>query len=134
MTGTWLRKRARKRLAKADAQLEAALETGDPEGPHEARKSYKKARYAIELAAGTDANSLVRRLKELQDVLGLHQDALVAAAVIKELADESTAKNEQEFGLGVLYAHQQQRAAERLAAVPEVFAKTRKTKVRQPID
>src|SRR4051794_15422345 len=50
---------------------------------HSVRKKGKRVRYAAELA-GRD--KLVKRAKELQDVLGEHQDAVVAAERLRELA------------------------------------------------
>jgi CHAD domain-containing protein len=52
---------------------------------HEARRSAKRARYAVEvfaLAAGKPAARLVARLKEVQDLLGIHQDTVVAREVL----------------------------------------------------
>jgi CHAD domain-containing protein len=53
----------------------------DPE-LHEIRKRAKQARYAYEATApilGKPARRLARELAELQDILGAHQDAVVAA-------------------------------------------------------
>ena len=50
---------------------------------HAVRKKGKRARYAAELAGRT---KLVKRAKKLQDVLGDHQDAVVAAGRLRELA------------------------------------------------
>jgi CHAD domain-containing protein len=53
---------------------------------HAARISVKRARYAAELAAselGKRGRRFVDRAKELQDVLGEHQDAVVAEARIR---------------------------------------------------
>jgi CHAD domain-containing protein len=54
---------------------------------HELRKLGKLARYAAELA-GRDA--VVQRAKSLQDVLGSHQDAVVAEARLRAVAAESS--------------------------------------------
>jgi len=128
---TWLHKRTRKRLAAADAELTAALVSRDDAELHEARKSYKKARYAVEVAGPHKGRTLAKRLKELQEILGAHQDAVVAAELLKELADEAEASSEPEFGLGVLYAHQQQQAADRSAEVPAAYSRARKRKIRR---
>src|SRR3954464_10157667 len=50
---------------------------------HAVRKKGKRARYAAELAG---RKKLVKRAKKLQDVLGEHQDAVVAAERLRELA------------------------------------------------
>jgi CHAD domain-containing protein len=55
---------------------------------HELRKAVKRARYAAELAAATGAKGTgkyLKRAKKVQDVLGDHQDAVVAAMVLREL-------------------------------------------------
>jgi CHAD domain-containing protein len=83
-------KRAGKKLDKRlDRAIEAHL-TGDAEADHllhQARKAGKRARYAVELAApalGKKADKLIASRKELQDVLGEHQDSIVAAAFLRE--------------------------------------------------
>jgi CHAD domain-containing protein len=58
---------------------------------HEIRKAVKRARYAAELAdqAGVSgAGRYVKRAKVVQDVLGDHQDAVVAAATLEEIEPE----------------------------------------------
>jgi CHAD domain-containing protein len=55
---------------------------------HEVRKSGKKARYAAELArpvAGKRAGRFVKEAKAFQDVVGDHQDAVVAEERLREL-------------------------------------------------
>ncbi len=56
---------------------------------HDARKRAKHARYALETAApllGKRAARQARRLAELQDILGDHQDTVVAGAWLREAA------------------------------------------------
>jgi CHAD domain-containing protein len=56
---------------------------------HELRKKGKRLRYALEFLSdiyGDPAKDLIKPLKELQDVLGDHQDAEVAGAHLRELA------------------------------------------------
>ena len=55
---------------------------------HEVRKAVKRARYAAELATAlglTGTGKYLKRAKHVQDVLGDHQDAVVAADVLREL-------------------------------------------------
>ena len=82
-------KRADKKLTKRlDRALEAHL-ADDPEADvalHSARKAGKRARYAVELAApvlGAKADDIIAGRKELQDILGEHQDSIVAAAFLR---------------------------------------------------
>jgi CHAD domain-containing protein len=54
------------------------------------RIKLKRARYAAELAqpvAGKPARRFIERAKDLQDLLGDHQDAVTAQARLKTLAD-----------------------------------------------
>lgn len=90
---------------------------------HEARKKARRVRYAAELAepvVGRSARRLARAARRLQDVLGEHQDAVVAGQALRELVEADTAGSTVavQFTLGRLYAHEQQRAEpvmERLA-------------------
>ncbi|MFD7643527.1 CHAD domain-containing protein [Kitasatospora sp. NPDC059795] len=83
-------------------RLAAAEHT--PDGPardralHAARKAAKRARYAGE-TAGRPARSYTRRMKALQDVLGRHQDAIVAREAVRGLSDGG-------FGYGALFGRQ----------------------------
>src|SRR5919107_2902842 len=56
---------------------------------HELRKKGKRLRYALEFLSdiyGDPTKDLIKPLKDLQDVLGNHQDAEVAVAHLRELA------------------------------------------------
>jgi CHAD domain-containing protein len=55
---------------------------------HSLRKAVKRARYAFELAGGAQG---VKRAKALQDVLGSHQDSVVAEQRLRELARSASA-------------------------------------------
>lgn len=55
---------------------------------HEVRKAAKRARYAAEVAApsaGSAARRLAQRMEDLQEVLGRHQDSLMASELLQEL-------------------------------------------------
>ncbi|MFC7531430.1 CHAD domain-containing protein [Actinoplanes sp. GCM10030250] len=120
-------KRARKVLQKADDELDVAMAHGVDEEIHEARKGFKKARYAVELIApeaGKPAKELVKALTALQDGLGAHQDSTVAREILRELGSDS-------FHFGVLYGRQEQVGKETLAAVPAMVRASRRKKVRR---
>jgi CHAD domain-containing protein len=72
-----------------------ALEPGAPDAElHRVRIKAKHARYAAELAVQTDAKRLapvVRAARDIQDVVGSHQDAVVAEERIRRLARARTA-------------------------------------------
>ncbi|WP_433301030.1 CHAD domain-containing protein [Actinoplanes sp. CA-030573] len=121
------RRRARKSLRKADALLDQALADGEDAELHEARKAYKKARYAVEVfapAAGKRGKGLVNALTDLQDVLGAHQDSVVARELLRELGPDS-------FWFGVLWARQEQIGKDTYAELPVVVETSRKKKLRR---
>ncbi|MCH0542730.1 CYTH and CHAD domain-containing protein [Streptomyces sp. MUM 203J] len=92
---------------------------------HDARKAAKRARYAAELARpalGRPAKRLARSLKRVQDVLGDHQDGVVAREALKDLAQQAHAAGEPSFTWGVLYAREETAAADRERELPEAWA------------
>jgi CHAD domain-containing protein len=111
---------------KAAAKLRKAVRRL-PEEPaneelHAVRKKGKRARYAGELA-GRDR--LVKRAKKLQDVLGEHQDAVVAAERLRELA--AGAEPERALVAGRLVEREEERRVEARRAWPKAWQKFRKT-------
>src|ERR671921_482517 len=63
-------------------------QNSSPEDFHDARKKGKRLRYTLEFVSevyGKPAQKLIKPLKALQDDLGDHQDAIVAAGYLKEL-------------------------------------------------
>jgi CHAD domain-containing protein len=111
---------------KAAAKLRKAVRKL-PEEPangelHAVRKKGKRARYAGELA-GRDR--LVKRAKKLQDVLGEHQDAVVAAERLRELA--AGVEPERALVAGRLVEREEERRLEARAAWPKAWRKLRKT-------
>jgi triphosphatase len=68
-------------------------ETSSPEAFHDVRKRGKRLRYTLEFFSdvyGRPVQKLVKPLKALQDDLGDHQDAAVAAAYLRELGTTSS--------------------------------------------
>lgn len=88
---------------------------------HSVRKKGKRARYAAELAG---RKKLVKRAKKLQDVLGAHQDAVVAAGRLRELAAGATP--EQALVAGRLVQREEERRREARAAWPKAWQRFRK--------
>ncbi|BAL86006.1 hypothetical protein AMIS_7860 [Actinoplanes missouriensis 431] len=120
-------RRTRKVLKKADDELDAAIAGGVDEELHEARKSYKRARYAVEVIQpehGGPAKQLVKALTALQDGLGAHQDSTIAREVLREIGPDS-------FHFGVLYGRQEQVGKETLREVPALVRASRRKKVRR---
>jgi triphosphatase len=63
-------------------------ETSSPEAFHDLRKKGKRLRYTLEFVSevyGKPVQKRIKPLKALQDDLGDHQDAVVAAAYLREL-------------------------------------------------
>ena len=61
---------------------------GDDQELHKARKAGKRARYAAELAhpvLGKKTQKAVKEYQDLQDILGEHQDGVVAADLLRRL-------------------------------------------------
>jgi CHAD domain-containing protein len=108
-----LAKAAWKRLAKKGR----ILGTSDPEEDfHEVRKRAKRARYTAERIAPTlgrrakkPAARFVRRMTQLQDVLGEHQDAVVACQEIERSRDRH--KHNSTFALAADLLLSRERAA-----------------------
>lgn len=101
--------KVRQRLAVAVA-AERAGETGAGELLHRARKSGKRHRYALELAAPVLGEKAVRAIaarRELQDVLGDRQDSIVTAEFLREVgAQVGTVPGHNGFTYGLLYARE----------------------------
>ena len=90
------------RVDRAARAAEGALDAGGPE-LHEVRKAAKRARYAAEVAgplAGPPAVALAKRMEELQELLGRHQDSVMARAMLEDLA--SRMPEGHSFALGLL--------------------------------
>jgi CHAD domain-containing protein len=88
---------------------------------HAVRKKGKRARYAAELAGWKEP---VRRAKKLQDVLGEHQDAVVASERLRELA--SAAAPGQALAAGRLVEREEERRVAARAAWPKAWKQLRK--------
>ncbi|WP_020136172.1 CYTH and CHAD domain-containing protein [Streptomyces sp. 351MFTsu5.1] len=88
---------------------------------HEARKKTKRTRYAAEAARpvlGEPAKSMVKSMKSLQNLLGEHQDSVMARGTLRELSAVAHAAGESAFTYGLLYGREEQRAATVEAELP----------------
>ena len=109
----------------------ADLPPGDhrDEAMHDTRKAAKRLRYAIEAAqpaVGEPATLLRTQLAKVQDLLGEHQDTVVARPVLRELAVESHADGGNGFTYGIMHGAESARAAAIEAALPEAWTELRK--------
>jgi CHAD domain-containing protein len=93
---------------------------------HEVRKGAKQVRYATETVTpvvGRPARKAAKGVRRVQDVLGDHQDTVVAEEWLRTAlaTDEITAP--EAFALGLLVAGERARRAELRAAWPETWEK-----------
>ncbi len=104
--------RAAKRLRRA---VEALGDEPEDAALHEVRILVKRARYAAELGAhelGKPAARFLAAAKQAQDVLGAHQDSVVAEQVLDEWDHDAAAP---------LIEHERQRRADTRAAWPAAW-------------
>ncbi|MBY4127316.1 CYTH and CHAD domain-containing protein [Rhodococcus fascians] len=109
-------KLARKAGKKAIDRTKSAVRGTDDEALHRARKASKRARYAAELVAPVVDKKVskanIKRFKMIQEVLGEHQDAVVAAGILRTLgARAGSTAGENGFTFGLLF-ERERRAAE----------------------
>ncbi|MET9932012.1 MULTISPECIES: CYTH and CHAD domain-containing protein [unclassified Streptomyces] len=93
---------------------------------HEARKAAKRARYAADAARptlGKPAKKFSRRVKDVQSLLGEHQDGVVARATLRDLAGQAHAAGETAFTWGLLHGREEAAADAAERALPEVWAR-----------
>jgi CHAD domain-containing protein len=106
-----------------------ALTPDDPDADfHEVRKRAKRARYAAEAVARSldprdakDARRFAKRARDVQDVLGAHQDAVVAADEIRRAADDHPDLGPFNFAAGRLLERERAAAATTRARFFEVW-------------
>ncbi|WP_075779551.1 CYTH and CHAD domain-containing protein [Streptomyces acidiscabies] len=123
----------RKDFAKVAALVEDALAqpSSGPERDfalHEARKKAKRTRYsaeAAEPALGAPATALVKIAKSLQNLLGDHQDSVMARDALREIAAQAHAAGENGFTYGVLYGREERRSATDEAELPGLWAEAK---------
>lgn len=92
---------------------------------HQVRKAAKRLRYAAESAApvlGERAQRLAELAEALQELLGDHQDTVVARSVLLEIAAHAQEAGEDTFTFGRLHALESARADSIVAAYPAVLA------------
>jgi CHAD domain-containing protein len=109
-----------KRLRKLASRLDSA--SSDDE-LHRARILGKRARYAAELAepeVGKGARRLVARAKAFQDVLGAHQDAIVAEARLRGLLATAPGSGAA-FAAGRLVERERERRRKARSELPKAW-------------
>lgn len=98
---------------------------------HAARKAAKRARYAGETAESfaPAAKRFAKRAKDVQRLLGEHQDAVVARSAVRRMAAEARAAGADSFAYGLLYAAEDQAAADAAARLPKVWRRAKAAKL-----
>ncbi len=92
---------------------------------HEVRKAAKRLRYSAESAVpvlGKRATKLARQAEALQELLGGHQDTVVARQVLRDLGVSAHLAGENGFTFGRLHALEESVADELAARYPEAYA------------
>lgn len=87
---------------------------------HDVRKAAKRARYTAE-ALGMD--TLAKRAESIQEVLGLHQDGVIAQETLAKEAEGARQAGEDTFTYGVLVGIERATADRAQADFPTVWAK-----------
>jgi CHAD domain-containing protein len=76
---------------------------------HDARKAAKRLRYATEAAApvlGEPARKLIARTRDVQELLGDHQDSSLARPILRDLAIQAHLDGGNGFTFGLLHARE----------------------------
>jgi CHAD domain-containing protein len=114
-----LRKLAKKALKRARAAYEGLGPDPPDEELHALRIRVKRARYAAELAAlteGRELTKLAEALTEAQDVIGEHQDAVVAEKRVRALAPREAL-----VAAGRIIEQERWRRARARASLPHIW-------------
>jgi CHAD domain-containing protein len=92
---------------------------------HEIRKAAKRLRYAgesVEPAFGSNAENLAEAAEDLQEVLGEHQDSVVARAALRDLGARIHLDGDNAFTIGRLHALEQARGDKALTEFEAAWA------------
>ncbi|MBV9293330.1 MAG: CYTH and CHAD domain-containing protein [Frankiales bacterium] len=120
-----------KRLARDATRLQRPDATD--EDWHETRIAAKQVRYAAEAVApffGKEAKGLAVQAEGVQELLGEHQDAAIASAVLRRLASAPRA-GAGSFTLGLLYAGERRAVDDARAAFADVWKDAAKPRHRK---
>lgn len=124
------------RLAGRMTTALAASEDDRDVALHEARKAAKRVRYAAEAARpvlGRAARRFAKRMTSVQQLLGDHQDSVMAREALRELAAEAHAAGESDFTFGLAYGRERALAAEHEHELPELWAKASRKRHRKAL-
>ncbi len=135
--GPELTRAVRRDWKRLEKRVAAARELTDPvthaQRLHDVRKAAKRARYAAEpLVAlfGKDAKRFVSAMKQIQTVLGEHQDTVAARAQLRDLAEQAE-HGRHAFAYGVLHVREEAEAERLEAAFGRVWRESSRPKLRR---
>ena len=100
---------------------------------HEARKAAKRLRYAVEVSEprfGKRAAKYRKKVKAVQELLGEHQDGVVARPVLRELGAKAQLDGENGFTFGLLHGLETAAAQRVEDRFPEAWRRLGKPKLR----
>jgi CHAD domain-containing protein len=117
-----LDKLARKDFGRLRRVVRALDKSPSDEALHDVRKRGKRARYSAELAGGKQAKKFVEAAKSFQDVVGEHQDAVVAEQRLTALVPRVKSP-EAVFAAGRLLERQQRRRRHARKSLPKAWKK-----------
>jgi CHAD domain-containing protein len=133
----FLRKRVRhdyRRLSQRVAAVSLAQDEHEKtERYHEVRKAAKRVRYATEPLVGIQgkkAKRLRKAMKQVQSVLGDHQDAAVTRRELHQLSDVAATEQVNAYSLGVVDIRQEQQAAAKRAQFASTWDNVSRKKLR----
>ncbi|MGH9085878.1 MAG: CHAD domain-containing protein [Acidimicrobiales bacterium] len=140
--GPFVAKRIRKAQAKVLAAGAAITPQSPPEHLHELRKDTKRLRYLLECFGGLFPpkahRRVVRRLKDLQDNLGEHQDAEIHLAELRVLArdlrQQADVDTDVLLAMGRLSDHLERRRQQERDDFADRFAAYDTTQTRAELD
>ena len=121
-------------------QVIPATDTAHLAGPardvalHQARKSARRARYAAEAATsavGPQARRFAQQMKQVQSVLGDHQDAVLARHEARALGIGAHLAGENAFTYGLLYECEFRLARRRQAEASGVWKRASRPRYRR---
>jgi CHAD domain-containing protein len=121
------------KAGRANAGRDATVERDRDAQLHDARKAYKRARYAAEAVtplAGKPARRLSNQLKDLQDLLGAHQDTITTGELLREYGMRAYLDGENTFTYGLLHARQHDDGLRRLEGLGDARRRAGRARVR----
>ncbi|MGH3678404.1 MAG: CHAD domain-containing protein, partial [Mycobacterium sp.] len=115
---------AYKRVRKAAKNAAGAADEDRDEALHRIRKGAKRLRYT---AAATGADEVSDRAKDIQSLLGDHQDSVVSRTHLSQQAEAAHAAGEDTFTYGLLYAQEDDLAGGAREQLDDALKKLKKS-------